>query len=586
MQPGQDASLSWRRTSTSDLKVAAGEAQGTTGVGVGVGTSHGHSHSHSHSHGPSLTSSSGAQRRRIHRGSGKGKKFYGSHSSSTSSTYGSSSSSSCVIPFRSDISADEVRSEATLKTIESEFVCKYLEKIGVTPTKATADLMRKLTPISLSTLETQLKPGKSSETDVCISLKMKTATDSKTQNASMTLDHNVPTSSDVISLGILAQLPEQFSRELEQELLAKEKSFSSFDGRQGGDNGGIEGAGGRSNIFEHASTHHLFPYNLKKKNASKSSSSLSRNVLQDTVFSSGTAKLKAATSAINAAAAASKRLGISMSGGGSSSHSQLVKEQSEEVTEHHVEIFQKDFIAGLEEWRSQNSVSLKGSFYLNEKTFSNVRNTLMSRPVLKLFKVTATYLKEKFINKQRGPNNKQSSVSEARKETEQAERLFFILHEFSRLNKANRKEKIGLCFVLPVLLLSLRSFVEHVVNLLFPTLMATPEGKGTLQKMDGTITTLLDSHGWFSRVSCFQSTRTAMQIMNSYRQSAHQPIRTYFHHTSPLVRAALGNPLSSQYRTFLQNSQTHDETHGNKLQESTDHLGIGHRERLLGASHN
>ena len=32
----------------------------------------------------------------------------------------------CVIPFRSDISGDEVRSEQTLRTIESEFVSKYI----------------------------------------------------------------------------------------------------------------------------------------------------------------------------------------------------------------------------------------------------------------------------------------------------------------------------------------------------------------------------------------------------------------------------------------------------------------------------
>ena len=97
--------------------------------------------------------------------------------------------------------------------------------------------------------------------------------------------------------------------------------------------------------------------------------------------------------------------------------------------------------------------------------------------------------------------------------------------------------------------------------------------------MDNAITTLLDPHSWYSRVSVFQSTRTAMQIMNSYRKSAHQPIRTYFHHTSPLVRAALGNPLrnSSQYRTFIHNSL------GGKVQTQADdlNLGVGHRERLL-----
>lgn len=103
-----------------------------------------------------------------------------------------------------------------------------------------------------------------------------------------------------------------------------------------------------------------------------------------------------------------------------------------------------------------------------------------------------------------------------------------------------------MCFVLPVLLLSLRCFVEHVTKKLFPTLLTTPEGKEVALSMDNTITTLLDPHSWYSRVSVFQSTRTAMQIMNSYRKSAHQPIRTYFHHTSPPCEGSPRQPSQEQ----------------------------------------
>ena len=462
------------------------------------------------------------------------------------------SEAACVIPFRSVISADEVRRDSTFLSIESEFVTKYLEKIGVTPTKATADLMRKLTPINLSTLETQLKPGKGSETEVCITLKppkqsSSSATINNNSNSTKhyTLEnHQTPTSSDVISLGILAALPAEFSKELEHMRLAKEKEdVSSFEDQQGpGDNDTS-----KVNLFQQASTHHLFPYNLKKNKA--------KHGIQDGIFRTQ---------------ASSKQQGRM--------HAQdqatlTTQQSSEEITEHLVQIFQREFIEGLEDWRSQNTVSLKGSLYVKERAFSSVKTTLLSRSVLKLFKITAIYLREKVINKHN------SSVSESRKATEQAERLFFILHEFSRQCKANRKEKIGLCFVLPVLLLSLRCFVEHVTKKLFPTLLTTPEGKEVALSMDNTITTLLDPHSWYSRVSVFQSTRTAMQIMNSYRKSAHQPIRTYFHHTSPLVRAALGNPLrnSSQYRTFIHNSL------GGKVQTQADdlNLGVGHRERLL-----
>ena len=437
------------------------------------------------------------------------KRLAGGTSTSTSQIHNPPQSIEIEFPFRSDISGDEVRRESTIKTIESEFVSKYLEKIGVKPTKATSDLMRKLTPINLSTLDTQLKPGKNSETDVCVSLKA-----SSSSNSVQNTDNQYPTSSDVISLGILNQLPEAFARQLEQKKLAKEKAFSSFE-NQNGDSNRSDG-----NLFEQASTQHLYPYNLKKKQESS-------------LF------------------AASKKKGGMHSQDVSSSN------QSEEITEHLVQIFQKDFIQGLDDWRSQNSVSLKGSWYLKERAFSHVTQTLLSPPVLKLFKVTACYLINKDIHKEAkdepfiGGNT--SAESESRKETEQAERLYFILHEFSRLNKAKEnKDKSGLCFVLPVLLLSLRSFVEHIVKLLFPGLLATPEGKLSLQQMDSTISTLLDPHGWYSKVSVFQSTRQSLQIMNSYRQSAHQPTRSKFHNTSPLVRAALGNPLSSNYPEYRQ----------------------------------
>ncbi|QDZ20469.1 hypothetical protein HOP50_04g29860 [Chloropicon primus] len=473
------------------------------------------------------------------------------------------SEAACVIPFKSDISADEVRSEATLKTIESEFVSKYLEKIGVTPTKGTAELMRKLTPINLSTLDTQLKPGKGSETEVCITLKppKQNNGNGNAQNTaknflnSTTLVENPTSSESLISLGILAQLPEEFSRELERKRLAKEKAdVSTFeDPSSEGDDELRRGA----NLFTQASTQHLFPYNLKKKNA--------KSKFQGGIFHHNHPSSKQ-----------------------QKAHSQdATAQQPEEVTEHLVQIFQEDFIKGLEDWKAQNSVSLKGSIYLKDRAFSSVQNTLLSRPVLKLFKVTAIYLKEKFINTRggRGQAGGAQDVPESRKVTEQAERLYFILNEFSRLSKANRKEKIGLCFVLPILLLSLRTFVEHVTKLLFPTLSTTPEGKDITAKMDNTITTLLDPHSWYSRVSVFQSTRTAMHIMNSYRQSAHQPIRYTYHHTSAHVRAALGNPLSSQYRSFIHNSQKQDYVAGRNLKEvqahQTDGLGVGHRKRLL-----
>ena len=437
-------------------------------------------------------------------------------------------------PFRSDISGDEVRSETTIKMIESEFVSKYLEKIGVKPTKATSDLMRKLTPINLSTLDTQLKPGKNSETDVCVSLKNP---NSLAQNSSILLEnllHQNPTQEDVISLGILTRLPEAFERELEQTRVAKEKSFSSFENQSESNHINT------FNLFEQASTQHLYPYNLKK------------NKQEKTLFTASSRRGRMHHQDVH----------TSTSG------------QSDEITEHLVEAYQRDFIQGLVEWRTQNSVSLKGTLFMKERAFTHLCNTLLSRSVLKLFKVTASYLKEKFISKDH------SQASESRKETEQAERLYFILHEFSRLNKAN-KERTGLCFVLPVLLLSLRSFIEHMVKLLYPALMAE-EGKVTLQQMDSAVSTLLDPHGWYSRVSVFQSTRQSLKLMN--RQSAHQPIRSKFHHTSPLVRAALGNPLSSQYRRYIYNSGKHDYLHGDQLQEQTDHLGVGHRERLLGAS--
>ncbi len=82
-------------------------------------------------------------------------------------------------------------------------------------------------------------------------------------------------------------------------------------------------------------------------------------------------------------------------------------------------------------------------------------------------------------------------------------------------------------------------------------------------------------------MSVFQSTREAMQIMNSYRQSAHQPIRHFFHHTTPAVRFALGTPLSAQYRTFIHNSQKHAQSDEQLERDDLDVMGVGHRERLL-----
>ena len=477
----------------------------------------------------------------------------------------------CVIPFRSDISGDEVRSEQTLRTIESEFVSKYLEKIGVTPTKATADLMRRLTPINLSTLENQLKPGKGSETEVCITLKPPERSGGGGGSVQNTAKGHLsgspmsegPTSENLISLGVLAQLPKEFREELEWRRLAKEKAdVSSFEDPASSD-GNDSGRG--ANVFTQASSQHLFPYNLKNK---KKGTGRRSNKFQDGIFHHNTTH------------AHQKR-------SGQQGQDPNAPGLQDEVTEHLVEEFQADFLQGLEDWKQENGVSLKGSIYLRDRAFQSVQDTLLSRPVLKLFKTAGVYLIEKFVGRRagtgRGGAPESVDLAEPRKAKEQAERLFLILNEFSRLCKANRKEKVGLCFVLPIVLLSLRAFVEHVTRLLYPTLMSSPEGKEVASRMDSTITTLLDPHSWYSRVSVFQSTRTAMQIMTAYRQSAHQPIRYNFHHTSPLVRAALGNPLSSQYRSFIHNSEKHAIKEKRQLAEIAK-LGVGHRERLLGKS--
>lgn len=373
-------------------------------------------------------------------------------------------SEECVIPVKSGTSnMDDVINDTTFKTVESEFVTKYLEKIGVTPSKATVDLMKKLVPINRSTLKTKLKASIAAETEVAVSLK---------DQGSASLDTQSALSADVISIGALNHLPGEFQSQLEQKRIAKEKASQPFSAE-------TEASGSRNaNVFVEASRHHLYPFNLKKKSSS------SRMQTHKDV-----------------------------------SHQ---KQSKEEITEHLVLQFQDSFTRGLEEWKKQNTVSLKHSGYLRKKGFQTISQTLQSPTILKLFKVTATYLKEKFIDKS------VSFASIRRKETEQGERLYFILHQFLELQRANQKDSLGLCFVLPIILLSLRAFVENCFQSLYPALISTPEGKEILQNMDNYLTALLDPHGWYSKVSIFQSTRSALQIMNSYRKSAHQPVRTFF----------------------------------------------------------
>eukprot|EP00873_Tetraselmis_striata_P017166 jgi/Tetstr1/437430/TSEL_026111.t1 len=486
-----------------------------------------------------------------------------------------------TLPLKPGTKPDEVDGTKLHKAVESEYITKYLERIGAAPTKANMEYVRKQAPLARENVKAKLKVKGHFQDEVAL-----TAPEVQPE---FVMPTGVPSQAMVL-MGMMNNV--EGVPEGEDEAVLREWGTHVKSGARN-----VVVERGEEPRFEDMTAKFVYPYNLKlegvqfireharaKLAAQQASLDAKAGSSAHKATQSGRDKSARAQAGSRGAAAAGssapafgRRQGVSAgsargratgtgdggeeepaaaSSGLQDEHSgkmvSLEDLEAEmagefEITPEVVLALQSDFENGLLEWREGMSAKALGR--VSEADFRATVEALSSDLVLHLFGTAIAYMYDEYINPSR--RSELTDAEEADFARIQQERVFNMHRQWATITKAYRSSRSRLFFTLPVLLLSMRTCVECLFREVFPLWSSINEGLRAMRGMQATITDLFDPHGYYSNLSILQSAPAAMRIIDSYKRLAHTHVRHHFNDTSALVRAAFVDSRSVQARRML-----------------------------------
>ena len=415
-----------------------------------------------------------------------------------------------ALPLRPGADPDVGDAAAMAKSFESEYMARYLEKIHVNPSKATAALVSKNAPFAAAKLKTSLRANGGLSDELLV--------ETPPLQQQVRIGFHRASPKDVYNTGLLLDVgesPQIVTPTGFADVFANVHGTKDEDEQEFGEE--VD-----ENLLKKYAKRFCFPWNLLEKEKAQRARALDTK---------GRASNQEDASARREAVQNELRRGF------------------RRPQESYMADSLKAFDSSLHAW----AAGLRPTALRDRVTRADLDETsvlLRHKHTAALFDAMADFLYASVV----APAADANLAGSAREDPEaQRSRMLMVQQGAASLEKKCRSSRGLLFFAFPVLIVALRASVEMLFKAAFPLFVDSEAGKDATDQMQACITSVFDPNGYFGAVPVLMSDSESVGGMRRLGRRAHAPPRMHFGDTSAALRAAIGSPMNARARVMMSN---------------------------------